>query len=108
MSGRPVRVCALEELGPTGATTFELDDAEVIVVAHGGAHYGYYNRCPHRGTTLDWAPGRVLSADGAHLQCATHGALFEPHTGRCVQGPCVGDRLTPVRLQVADGALWCS
>ena len=27
------------------------------------------------------------------LVCATHGAIYEPDTGRCIGGPCVGDRL---------------
>jgi nitrite reductase/ring-hydroxylating ferredoxin subunit len=31
--------------------------------------------------------------DGHHLQCATHGALFDPLSGVCISGPCAGDAL---------------
>jgi nitrite reductase/ring-hydroxylating ferredoxin subunit len=39
--------------------------------------------------------------------CARHGAIFEPHTGRCVGGPCRGARLTPLTIrEETDGSVW--
>ena len=38
-------------------------------------------------------PDQFLSADLQLIVCATHGAQFEIHTGRCVSGPCLGQSL---------------
>mgnify|MGYP003380276207 CR=1 FL=1 len=68
-----------------------------------GALHVYANRCPHRGTELDWLPGRFLDPAGKHLQCATHGARFRPDTGECIAGPCRGQALAAVPFAVRDG-----
>jgi len=39
------------------------------------------------------------------LICSTHGALYEPISGRCTAGPCVGDRLTALPLALDGDAL---
>ena len=40
------------------------------------------------------------------LVCAAHGALYEPDTGRCVAGPCLGARLVGLRVREReDGAI---
>lgn len=61
-----------------------------FVVRYNGAVHAYVNRCTHRSLELDWEPGRFYDVDARHLVCATHGALYEPDTGRCVAGPCNG------------------
>jgi nitrite reductase/ring-hydroxylating ferredoxin subunit len=38
--------------------------------------------------------------DGRYLMCANHGATFEPATGECIWGPCVGAALQSVPLQI--------
>jgi len=94
---------ALDEL-PAGRTLkFRLAcggrPLEGFVVNHGGRHRAYVNRCPHVGTPLDLWPNEFLSEDARELVCATHGARFEPATGRCTAGPCAGDALTPLPLR---------
>lgn len=71
------------------------------------AHHtaAFVNRCPHAGHALDFPKGRFLSSDGAHLQCRSHGALFDPHSGECVSGPCVGERLVALPIERVDGTL---
>jgi nitrite reductase/ring-hydroxylating ferredoxin subunit len=54
---------------------------------------------------LDWWPNEFLTDDGRHLVCATHGAVFEPDTGRCVEGPCPGARLDPLPIQTRGESL---
>jgi len=51
-----------------------------------GKVFAYVNRCPHRGTELDWNPGEVFDETGLYLICATHGAMFDPQTGLCISG----------------------
>ena len=70
-----------------------------FIVNHGGRHFAYVNRCPHAGTPLDLWPNEFLTADGRYLICATHGAVFEPDTGRCVEGACRGARLEALRVE---------
>ncbi len=65
----------------------------------------YRNRCPHRGTPLDWQPGRFLDREGRHLVCATHCALFRLEDGHCVAGPCAGDALEALPTRAAEGRL---
>jgi nitrite reductase/ring-hydroxylating ferredoxin subunit len=78
---------------------------EAFVVHHDAGYAAYVNRCPHVGTPLDLWPNEFLSEDGQTLVCATHGALFEPRTGRCTDGPCAGDALTPLPVRVDGEAI---
>ena len=73
---------------------------EAFVVNHNGRFYAYINRCAHVGTPLDEWPNEFFTEDGRLLICATHGALYEPDTGLCVGGPCVGAELTPLPVTV--------
>ncbi|MFM7274730.1 MAG: Rieske (2Fe-2S) protein [Gammaproteobacteria bacterium] len=84
-AGRPVRIETAS--GASLIAILVCDDLHV-----------YVNACPHRGTELDWNPGAFLSPDGRHLQCATHGARFDPATGFCLTGPCAGESLERVAI----------
>lgn len=66
---------------------------EGFIVNVDGSYHAYVNRCPHAGTSLDTWANEFLTEDGRHLICSTHGAIFEQHTGLCVEGPCPGARL---------------
>ena len=105
MSAR-VRLCAEHELAEGVTRGFDVEGHELIVLRHADQLHAYENRCPHRGTTLDWVAGRFMSADGTHLQCATHGALFRLHDGLCIAGPCAGDQLSELELQCEAGVIF--
>ena len=97
-------LCLLEEI-PEGAGrgfTLKSGALDILIVRSGDRAFGYVNSCPHARSPLDWTPDRFMSRDGRHIQCATHGALFEIETGRCVSGPCAGKHLTPVPVIVTD------
>jgi nitrite reductase/ring-hydroxylating ferredoxin subunit len=79
---------------------------DILVARRGDGAFAYRNRCPHVGTTLDWTPDRFMSADGLHLQCATHGALFRVEDGFCLRGPCAGRSLSALPIRVSDGAIY--
>jgi nitrite reductase/ring-hydroxylating ferredoxin subunit len=91
------------DLAPGTTTKLRLErDGRVVdafVVRVGDDFHAYVNRCPHVGAPLDLWPNEFLSEDGSLVVCATHGAVFEPGTGACVGGPCVGDRLTRLRVR---------
>ena len=74
-----------------------------FAVRHRGIVRAYVNTCPHLGTDLDWQPGEFFEESGLYLVCSTHGALFEPHNGFCISGPCRGASLMPLEARERDG-----
>ena len=78
----------------------------LIVHRNGDAVRAWLNVCPHAGRRLDWAPGEFLKSKDGLLVCAVHGASFETECGECVGGPCRGDRLRAIPVEVRDGAVW--
>lgn len=106
MTDGPI-LCAVDDLPDPAAESYgwpgRRDGRDVLVVRDGAGVRGFVDACPHRGTPLGNPLGRVLDADGRHLVCSTHGARFRLADGVCVAGPCVGARLSPVTVVVADG-----
>ena len=78
----------------------------LFAVRQGSEIHVYVNSCPHIGTPLDWARDRFLSVDGSRIVCATHGAEFRISDGECLRGPCLGDRLERVMIQIKDGIIY--
>lgn len=67
---------------------------------------GFVDRCRHLPIGLD-AGGRFLTAQGTHLQCRTHGALFRCSDGLCESGPCLGLSLFELPLVRLGDELHC-
>ena len=79
-------------------------DAESLILYRDGQVVrAWLNVCPHAGRRLDWAPGKFLKSREGHLVCAVHGATFELGNGNCIAGPCRGDALRSIAVQVRDG-----
>ena len=79
------------------------DPESLILHRDGDAVRAWLNVCPHAGRRLDWAPGKFLKSKDGLLVCAVHGASFELQRGQCVAGPCRGDCLRAVGVEVRDG-----
>ncbi|HAB09609.1 MAG: Rieske (2Fe-2S) protein [Alloalcanivorax venustensis] len=99
-------VCKTEDIGEESAREFMVGEQSVIVVKFDGQFHAYLNWCPHLGIELNFMPDQFMDDDGRFLVCANHGALFEPENGACLSGPCSGDSLTAVPLDVRDGEIW--
>lgn len=101
--------CAAHTLAPGQTATFRLvmrgKPVDGFIINTGGAYHAYVNRCPHAGTPLDLWPNEFLTEDGRHLICSTHGAIFEPGTGVCVEGPCPGARLEPLQVETSGSSV---
>ncbi len=65
--------------------------------------FAYVNRCPHDGVNLDWETNQFLDETGRLIVCGKHGSKFDLATGKCIDGPCLGKDLEPVRVAVLDG-----
>jgi nitrite reductase/ring-hydroxylating ferredoxin subunit len=81
-------------------------ELEALLVNYQGNLFAYVNRCPHTGITLDWVNNQFFSVDSRYLMCATHGAVFEPPSGECIWGPCVGLALQSVPIEIEDGQVY--
>lgn len=106
-------LCKIDELGDPGTRGFEIDvggpePLRVFVVRKGDTLACYRNRCPHTGAPLEWQPDQFLDLDHSFIQCAIHGALFRPENGYCLRGPCAGQSLEPIRLDLDQGRLTVS
>lgn len=101
-------LCRLDDISDGAAKGFELDHGggdeplEIFVVREGARAFAYVNVCPHTGSPLDWQPDDFMSEDGCNIMCHTHGALFEIADGFCIAGPCAGDQLTQVKVEVDE------
>ena len=97
-------LCKLGDLDATGAKGVTLGEwpqaREFVVVRDGAAIRAYRNRCPHNSGTLETVPDRFFDAEREHLVCSTHGARFRVSDGMCIFGPCRGDELMAVAIQV--------
>lgn len=98
-----MRLCALAEIGDPGGKSFRFRDGSRLfagfVIRRGGAATGFVDSCPHAGWPLAQLDDRYLTRDKRFILCAGHGALFEL-SGRCVAGPCMGERLAPWAVEV--------
>ena len=105
MSGQHA-VCAVEDVPHESAREFQVGDQSVVVRRFDGQFHAYLNWCPHLGIELNFMPDQFMDDDGRFLVCANHGALFEPENGHCLSGPCSGEALTAVPLEVRDDTVW--
>ncbi|MBU6498309.1 MAG: Rieske 2Fe-2S domain-containing protein [Rhodospirillales bacterium] len=99
------RLCRVDEIPQGGAKGFAPAPGcftGLFAVRQAGGVRVYVNACPHLGVSLDWAPDRFLTADGQHIVCSTHGALFRPDDGACIHGPCMGAALEAVLIHIID------
>lgn len=101
------RLGPLDEIPENDARGYTVENEtgprKLLVVRWRGEIHAYLNRCPHAGTPLDWVPDMFFDRSRTHLICQTHGALFEPADGFCVEGPCAGDTLTAIEVQIEEG-----
>ncbi|MEM7136888.1 MAG: Rieske (2Fe-2S) protein [Myxococcota bacterium] len=71
-----------------------------------GVVRAYRNLCRHLPVPLDGGTGELLTEDGAHLVCGTHGAIYRIHDGYCIEGPCEGLALHPLQCHRTPDGLY--
>ncbi|WP_075178537.1 Rieske (2Fe-2S) protein [Neptunomonas phycophila] len=95
----------LEEGGARGFLTNDDGNDVFFVVKSDGQLFGWRNACPHiNGAPMAWRKDAYMNSAKSYVCCHAHGALFEPKTGLCIQGPCLGQRLKKIVICVdAEG-----
>ena len=106
-----VALCPSAELVEKGiAHVFEVlhfrEPARAFVLRFDGRLVAYLNRCLHVPTEMDWQYGQFLDGDKEFILCSTHGAAYEPLTGRCAGGPCGRGKLTAMDVEERDGQVY--
>ena len=101
-----IALCKVDELIEGAAKGFEVDGLSVFALKYDGEIHVYRNSCPHLGVELNWFEDQFFDSDGALIQCATHGALFDPASGECLAGPCPGQSLERMPSHVIAGQLY--
>ena len=106
-SQEKITLCKLSALADPGSLGLSVVSTgglvEILLVRKGDAVYGYRNHCPHTGVNLDWMPDQFLDLTESFIQCATHGAMFRIEDGYCLRGPCAGESLQKLYLEVEQG-----
>ncbi len=75
-----------------------------FAIRYQGQVHAYLNRCAHVPMEMDYQPNRFFDSTGHWLMCATHGATYQPQTGRCRSGPCRGG-LVKIALSEVTGVV---
>lgn len=104
-------ICASAELAEGGAgVRFDVERygrrMPAFAVRYDGIVRAFLNECAHVPIELDWMPGQFFDDSGLYLICATHGAIYDPASGRCLGGPCNGRGLRSVQVEERDGGVY--
>lgn len=104
-------ICSASELenGGKGVRFMIKQDGEAkpaFVVRYRDEVYAYLNQCGHQPMELDWGNAVFFDYEGEALICSTHGAMYSPTTGACLQGRCQGKGLTRIDVNEANGNVY--
>lgn len=104
-------ICASGDLPEQGrGVRFQVDaggaSLPAFAIRFQGHVHGYLNRCGHVPVELDFQEGEFFDYSRLYLICSTHGALYDPATGRCLGGRCEGRGLHPLFLEERDGGIY--
>lgn len=102
-------LCSLTDI-PDGGAIGVLPNArgqdQGLVVRRGSQVFAYVNNCPHYDRApLGWKKDAFLNQAGDRIMCASHGALFRIEDGVCEIGPCLGQALAPIEVNVNEGQI---
>ena len=100
-------ICPIEELSDSTSLKFRILEegrsTEAFLIRFSGRYYAYKNRCAHMALTLDLEDNDFFTIDLRALICKTHGAVYSPESGICFSGPCYGEALESLPVELRDG-----
>lgn len=103
-----IYLCKLNQIDVNSTKGFSLDVAgkkdklEIFLARNSQGLFGYTNQCPHTLVNLNWQADQFLNYDKNFIQCSMHGALFRVHDGLCIWGPCQGQSLISMNINIKD------
>ena len=97
-----ISLIATKDLEEGTSRGIEIDNNFLFAIKKDDLYHVYWNICPHIGTPLEWQEDQFLDDDGELIRCATHGALFEINSGKCLAGPCIGKKLHKIPFEISN------
>ena len=91
---------SVADIAENGSKGFICNGDKYFAVKKQNRIYLYRNICPHIGIPLEWVEDKFLDPSCTMIQCANHGALFIIESGKCVAGPCSGQKLQAVAFSI--------
>lgn len=105
--GPLIRVDQIEDGHSRGLDPLGEGRDTMFVVRQGTRIHAWRNSCPHYDNArMAWKKDEFLNGARTRIVCGAHGALFEIDSGTCVLGPCLGQKLTPVPVEIRDGHVY--
>lgn len=102
-----ILLCSTSDIPPNSSKGFNLEgQPNLFVVNKAGSFYAYENSCPHLGVNLEWQTDQFLDSTSTLIMCAMHGALFTLDKGFCVSGPCSGQHLKALHIEIKDDSIY--
>lgn len=103
-------LCRFDELADGHSRGFDPANEgrdSMFIVRQGDKLHAWRNSCPHYNRArMAWKKDEFLNGDKSKIMCGAHGAMFDIDTGLCTIGPCIGEHLTSVPVEVRDGQVW--
>ncbi|MDA0241712.1 MAG: Rieske 2Fe-2S domain-containing protein [Proteobacteria bacterium] len=97
-------VCSLDDIedGAAKALVVRVEGKQrnVVALRRDPEFHVFINNCPHASQFLDAVPGKFIGPNPDHIRCGMHGALFRLSDGFCTAGPCEGESLKAVPIEV--------
>ena len=110
MKRKKVRIARVKEIKEGQSKKFLLKEdeetLECFLICHKKKFHAYVNRCQHVSLPLDWGDNDFFTEDKKLLMCKNHGALYLPHSGECIEGPCAGLSLKKVPLEIEGDGIY--
>lgn len=105
----PSRIASVDAIPESGTLRFEARSGrrgvEGILQRTDEGVLAWRNSCPHEPEVqLDQGLGALV--DGGQLVCHKHGARFDCDDGYCTRGPCRGQSLDPIGVDVRHGDVY--
>ncbi|MFK8011509.1 MAG: Rieske (2Fe-2S) protein [Marinicellaceae bacterium] len=101
-----VKLAAVDDFKPNTWYEFSLESSKglmsIMVQYINNQYVAFENFCPHQGRRMDYATGKFLISDSETIVCPAHGAEFNPLNGLCINGPCLGESLKPIKIKANE------
>lgn len=112
MKNSPQFLCKLSDIDDPASKAFQIKigrvKADIFIVRKGEQVYAYQNICPHAQAPLEWNKDAFLDDKKENIVCALHGAIFTIEEGSCTDGPCKGESLKSINIELLDGGIYVS
>ena len=103
------KICSTDTLSDGSSLKFHVLEGErpieAFLIRFDGEYYAYKNRCAHLALTLDLDDNDFFTIDFRGLICKTHGAVYLPDDGLCIGGPCLGESLEAIQIEVRENSV---